>query len=259
MATSKVVVTLISAFAATAAFCVPIARSQQPQAPEARLVVIGEGTVRVTPDYAQIVSSVTTRAKTVKEASDGNARIMAAANSALLQSGIAQRDIRTSRFSVQPVYTPPDPHTEPKLTGYGVTNQVTINVRNLDKVGEILDHLITAGVTSVGGVSFLVSDQSKALDEGRAAAMADARRKAEIYAHASQLRLGEVCLGDRGSGLCAFGCDARNGRSTACDGNFDSDRARGRHAACEDHRRLRCCALMARRQRALVRAEGSGD
>ena len=192
MATSKVAVALISAFAATAAFCVPAARSQQPQAPEARLVVIGEGTVRVTPDYAQIVSSVTTRAKTVKEASDGNARIMAAANSALLQSGIAQRDIRTSRFSVQPVYTPPDPHTEPKLTGYGVTNQVSINVRDLDKIGEILDRLITAGVTSVGGVSFLVSDQSKALDEGRAAAMADARRKAEIYAHASQLRLGEV-------------------------------------------------------------------
>jgi len=193
MATSKVVMALIGAFAVTAAFCVPAAWSQQPQPPEARVVVIGEGTVKVTPDYAQIVSSVTTRAKTVREASDGNARIMAAANSALLQSGIAQRDIRTSRFSVQPAYAPPQqPPAEPKLTGYSVSNQVTINIRDLNKVGDILDHLITAGVTSVGSISFLVSDQSKALDQGRAAAIADARRIAEIYAQASQLRLGDV-------------------------------------------------------------------
>jgi uncharacterized protein YggE len=164
------------AFVAAAAFCVPTAHSQQPQTPEARMIVIGEGTVRVTPDYARIVSGVTRRAKTVKEASDTNSRIMAAVTSTLLQSGIAQRDIQTSRFSVQPVYAPHGPRTEPKLTGYSVSNQVTINIRDLNKVGDILDHLITAGVTSVGSISLLVSDQSKPLDQGRAAAIADARR-----------------------------------------------------------------------------------
>jgi uncharacterized protein len=201
MITSKVAVALAGASVAAAAFCVPTARSQQLQTPEARVVVIGEGTVSVTPDYAQIVSSVTTRAKTVKEASDANSRIMAAASSTLLQSGIAQRDIRTSRFSVQPVYTPQEPRTEPKLTGYSVTNQVTINIRDLNKIGDVLDHLITAGVTSVGSISLLVSDQSKALDQGRAAAIADARRKAEIYAHASQLRLGDVAWISEDSGF----------------------------------------------------------
>jgi uncharacterized protein len=198
----KGVAVLTAAFVAAAAFCVPTAHSQQPQTPEARLVVIGEGTVRVTPDYARIVSGVTTRAKTVKEASDTNSRIMAAATSTLLQSGIAQRDIQTSRFSVQPVYAPPQqPPTEPKLTGYSVSNQVTIDIRDLNKVGDILDHLITAGVTSVGSISLLVSDQSKALDQGRAAAITDARRKAEIYAQASQLRLGDVAWVTEDSGF----------------------------------------------------------
>jgi uncharacterized protein YggE len=192
MAGSKGIAAFAAALVALAFFCVASAHSQQSQLPEARLVVIGEGIVRVTPDHAQVVASVTTRAKTVKEASDTNARLMTAATSALLRAGIAQTDIRTSRFSVQPTYTPPAPPAEPKLTGYSVTNQVTINVRDIDKVGEVLDQLITAGVTSVGSISLLVSDQSKALDEGRAAAIADARRKAEIYARASQLRLGEV-------------------------------------------------------------------
>lgn len=198
---SKGVAALAGAFVAAAAFCVPTAHSQQPQTPEARLVVIGEGTVRVTPDYARIVAGVTTRAKTVKEASDTNSRIMAAASSTLLQSGIAQRDVQTSRFSVQPVYAPQEPPTEPKLTGYSVSNQVTIAIRDLNKVGDILDRLISAGVTSVGSISFLVSDQSKALDQGRAAAIADARRKAEIYAQASQLRLGDVAWVTEDSGF----------------------------------------------------------
>jgi uncharacterized protein len=199
---SKGVAALTAAFVAAMVSCVPTAHSQQPQTPEARLVVIGEGTVRVTPDYARIVSGVTTRAKTVKEASDTNSRIMATTIATLLQSGMAQRDIQTSRFSVQPVYTPPpQPPAEPKLTGYSVSNQVTINVRDLNKVGDILDYLITAGVTSVGSITFLVSDQSKALDQGRAAAIADARRKAEIYAQASQLRLGDVAWVTEDSGF----------------------------------------------------------
>ncbi len=95
---------------------------------------------------------------------------------------------------------PAAPH-EPKLTGYSVSNQVTIDIRDLNKVGDILDHLITAGVTSVGSISLLVSDQSKALDQGRAAAITDARRKAEIYAQASQLRLGDIAWVTEDSGF----------------------------------------------------------
>ena len=113
----KVVVTLACGWLAAAAFA-PTLHAQQLQGqPEARLVVIGEGAVRVAPDYAQVISGVTTRAKTVKEAADANSRIMAAATLALVQSGIARQDVQTSRFSVQPVYAAQQPNTEPKLSG----------------------------------------------------------------------------------------------------------------------------------------------
>jgi uncharacterized protein YggE len=169
------------------------AQAQQPQsAPEARVVVVGEGSVGVTPDYAQIQSGVTTRGKTVKEAADANAKLMTAITAALLESGIAQNDVQTSRFSIQPVYAPQAPGTEPKLAGYSVSNQVTVKIRQIGKVGDLLDRLVTAGVTDVGNIAFMVSDSSKALDQAREAAIADARHKAEVYAQASGLRLGQV-------------------------------------------------------------------
>ena len=179
---------------ATAVFVAVIqAQAQQPQyAPEGRVIVIGEGSVSVPPDYAQIRSGVTTRAKTVKEAVDANSKLMAAVTAALLDFGIAQKDVQTSRFSVQPIYAPQQPNSESKLSGYSVTNQVSVTIRQIAKVGEILDRLVAAGVTDVGNIEFLHSDSSKALDQAREAAVADARRKAELYAHASGLTLGRV-------------------------------------------------------------------
>ena len=70
--------------------------------------------------------------------------------------------------------------------------QVRAKIRQIDKLGEILDLLITAGATDVGNIEFLVSDPSKALDQARDAAIADARRKAEVYARAAGIRLGQV-------------------------------------------------------------------
>jgi uncharacterized protein len=165
---------------------------QAQSAPFTGIVVTGEGRVTVAPDYARIASGLTTRGKTVKEASDANAKTMAAVIKALVDSGVAQNDIQTSRFSVQPIYVPQEPRTEPKLAGYSVSNQVRAKIRQIDKVGEILDRLITAGATDVGSIEFLVSDPSKALDEARAAAIADARRKAEVYARAAGIGLGQV-------------------------------------------------------------------
>jgi uncharacterized protein YggE len=117
---------------------------------------------------------------------------MAAIIKALLDSGVAQKDIQTSRFSVQPVYAPQEPRTESKLAGYSVSNRVRVKIRQIDQVGEVLDRLATAGVTDIGNIEFLVSEPSTALDQAREAAIADARRKAEVYAHASGIQLGRV-------------------------------------------------------------------
>jgi uncharacterized protein YggE len=169
------------------------ALAQQTQStPLGSVIVTGEGSVSVTPDYAQIVTGVSTRAKTVKEATDANSRSMAAITKALLDSGIAQSDIQTSRFSIQPVYAPQEPRTESKLAGYSVSNRVRVKVRQIDQVGAIFDRLITAGATDLGNVEFLVTDPSTALDQAREAAIADARRKAEVYARAAGIQLGRV-------------------------------------------------------------------
>jgi uncharacterized protein YggE len=169
------------------------AYAQQPQRPpEGRIVVTGDGSVSVAPDYAQVRSGVTTRARTVKEGVDANSKVMAAIITALKGAGIAEKDIQTARFSIQPVYAPQVSGSEPKLSGYSVSNQVNVTIREIGKVGDVLDRVVAAGATDAGNVSFLVSDASKALDQAREAAIADARRKAEVYAKASDVRLGRV-------------------------------------------------------------------
>ena len=179
------------------AFCavVGVASSAAParaQAPPARVVVSGEGKVNVIPDLAQVRSGVTTNAKNVKEAVESNSRIMAAIITALTEGGIAQKDIQTAQFSIQPVYSSQDQHSESKLTAYRVSNQVIAKIRHIDKLGDVLERLAAAGATDVWNIDFMVSDPSKALDEARETAIADARRKAEVFARAAGVTLGRV-------------------------------------------------------------------
>jgi len=169
------------------------AYAQQPQqTTEARIVVMGEGSVSVTPNYAEIRSGVTTRSKSVKEAVDTNSKLMVGIIAALKDAGIAEKDIQTARFSIEPAYAPPEPRMERKLSGYSVSNHLNVIIREIGKVGDVLDRVVAAGATDAGNVSFLVSDASKALDQAREAAIADARRKAEVYAKASGVGLGRV-------------------------------------------------------------------
>jgi uncharacterized protein len=163
--------------------------------PQARVIVTGDGQISLPPDYARIRGGVTTRAKTAKEAADVNAKQMSAIIAALGNAGIEQKDIQTARFSVQPVYASPAssaPNTEPKLTGFSVSNQVSVTIRQIAHAGEILDRLVELGATDIGGIEFLHSDRSKALDQAREAAMRDAQRKAEVYARAAGKTLGPV-------------------------------------------------------------------
>jgi uncharacterized protein YggE len=184
--------------ALTTALSVAAAQAQAPEQKsqtEGRVIVTGEGSITVSPNYAQIRSGVTTDAKTVKEASDANTKLMSAMVQALLSFGIAQKDIQTSQFSIEPIYTSQSKlsgYSADKLSGYRVSNQVRVTVRQISQVGEILDRLIKAGATDVGNIAFLVSEPEKALDQAREAALADARRKAELYARVAGIRLGRV-------------------------------------------------------------------
>lgn len=176
------------------------AQTTEPKSPaQARVIVVGEGSVTVTPDYARISGGVTTSAKTVREATDANSKLMTNIITALVDAGIAKKDIQTTQFSIEPIYTSPSSkfstdssNGAPKLSGYRVSNQVNVTIHQISQVSDILDGLVKAGATNVGNVMFLFSGQEKALDQARAAAVANARHKAELYAQASGVNLGRV-------------------------------------------------------------------
>jgi hypothetical protein len=108
---------------------------------------------------------------------------------ALKAAGIAEKDVQTSRLSLQPQYAPNRPGPSP-VVGYRASNRVTIKVRDVSKVAGVIDTLVGAGANEIGGINFMVSQASKLLDEARDKAVADARRKAEIYARAAGVTLG---------------------------------------------------------------------
>jgi uncharacterized protein YggE len=157
--------------------------------PPAVISVTGEATVSVAPDLAQIDGGVTSEAKTAREASDANNAAMGKVLLALKGAGIEEKDFQTSRLSLQPQSAPN--RTGPSaIVGYRASNRVTIRLRDVTKVASVIDTLVAAGANDIGGINFTVSQASKLLDEAREQAIADARRKAEIYAKTAGVTLG---------------------------------------------------------------------
>jgi hypothetical protein len=157
------------------------------------ITVTGEATIETAPDLAEVNGGVTTEAKTAREASNANARAMTAVIAALKSAGIAESDIRTARLSLYPVTTPArnDPPRASQIAGYRAGNSITVKVRDIAKVADTLDVFVASGANTIGNIHFVVSNPSKALDEARARAIGDARRKAEIYAKAAGATLGK--------------------------------------------------------------------
>jgi hypothetical protein len=172
--------------AVATSFAVPASAQTLPPA----ISVTGEASVSVPPDQAQIDAGVTTDAKTAREASDANNAAMGKVLLALKGAGIDEKDYQTSRLSLQPQYAPNRSGPSP-VTGYRASNRVTVKLRDVTKVASIIDVLVGAGANELGGINFMVSQASKLLDDIRDKAVADARRKAEIYAKAAGVTLGE--------------------------------------------------------------------
>jgi uncharacterized protein len=167
--------------------------------PPAAISVSGEATVSVPPDLALVDGGVTSEAKTAREASDANNTAMGKVLLALKIAGVDEKDVQTSRLSLQPQSAPN--RTGPSgIVGYRASNRVTIKVRNVSDVAAVIDTLVGAGANEIGGINFMVSQASKWLDEARDKAVADARRKAEIYAGAAGVALGApLSISEEGS------------------------------------------------------------
>jgi uncharacterized protein len=188
--------TFAVAIAAGALLAAP-ARAQN--AAPATISVTGEATVSVPPDLAEVDGGVTTEAKTAREASESNNVAMGKVLLALKGAGIAEKDIQTSRLSLQP-QNAPNRSGPPVIVGYSASNRVTIRVRDVTKVADVIDTLVSAGANDIGGIHFSVSAASKLLDDAREQAIADARRKAEIYAKATGVTLGSpLSISEEGS------------------------------------------------------------
>ena len=159
----------------------------------ATVTVTGEGHVETAPDLATLSLGVVTEADTASAAMTANSEQLAAVLERLKTAGIAPRDVQTSGLSMGPRYDyGRSDGTPPKLVGYSVSNMVTVRVRVLDELGGVLDGVVSDGANALSGLSFGLADDSAALDEARKRAVADARRRAELYAGAAGVTLGRV-------------------------------------------------------------------
>ncbi len=169
--------------------------------PKAQITVVGEASVALAPDLARVRAGVISEGKTAREASENNRKVMADVVGAIKGVGVAEKDIQTSRYSIQPVYDQARPVPGP-FKGFQASNNVIVKFRDLERIGELIDRVVAAGANSMGGVEFSVAEPGKALDSARAEAFADARRKAELYAKTAGVALGRaVSIAEQSSGF----------------------------------------------------------
>lgn len=159
---------------------------------ERTVSVSATGQVAAEPDTARISSGVVSEAATAREALARNSAAMAKLIDGLKSAGVEPKDIQTSSFHVEPRYTNPRDGQAAVIDGYRVVNQVEVLARDLSKLGQLLDSLVASGANQMGGLSFEVSKAETLKDEARKAAMANARRRAELFAAAAGASLGEV-------------------------------------------------------------------
>lgn len=166
---------------------------QEPPATIATVTVTGEGRVQAPPDMATISLGVTTEADSASAAMADNSDAVAAVLARLSEAGVEERDIQTSGLSLGPRYAYRDSGGEaPEITGYTASNIVTVRVRALASLGAVLDRVVSGGANTINGLAFGLADDRAPLDQARQAAVADAARKAALYAEAAGVVLGPI-------------------------------------------------------------------
>lgn len=175
---------------ATAAQPSPTTMMQQYYEPT--ITVTGYGSVSVTPDTASVIIGVNivdpVLADAQAEASDQMTAIIATLNA----EGIEDADIRTSNYSVNVNQSYDSNGTPGEVTGYTVSNQVSVTVRELSKLGALLDSVVAQGANSIWGVNFYLADPTDAAKQARELAVADAMERADQIAAAAGSSVGDI-------------------------------------------------------------------
>jgi len=196
--------------AATAALMAPaMAAAQQqgavPMVPASGpLLSLGVSeSVESAPDMATINTGVQTSALAARDAMAQNAAQMDKLIAALLKGGIERKDIQTSGINLSPRYdySSRKDGEGPRFLGYEASNQLTVQVRKLDKAGELVDAMVTAGATNINGPSFGIAEPDKLLDQARAKALKTAQARADLYAQATGYRSARLIGISEGGGI----------------------------------------------------------
>jgi hypothetical protein len=159
---------------------------------ERTVTVSAAGQVSAEPDIARISTGVVTEAATAREALTRNSDAMAKLIAGLKDNGIDAKDIQTSSFSIDPRYNNPLEGQTAVITGYRVANQVEVTARDLERLGEVMDSLVVLGANQMNGLTFDVSKAETLKDDARKEAIANAFRRAKLYAAAGGAEVGEV-------------------------------------------------------------------
>lgn len=193
---------LAALLATTAAAPAALAQAAPPaadsmfQATTLNLSAYGE--TRIAPDMATISLGVTTQAPTAQAAMQANAQNMSRVVESLRRAGIAAKDIQTSGLNLNPQYQYIE-NQPPKLIGYQASNQVTVTVHDLARLGQAVDATVSAGANQVNGISFGLDDPTAAENAAREAAVRALQAKADLYARATGHRVVRLVTLSEGS------------------------------------------------------------
>ena len=157
----------------------------------ATITVTGSASVSLKADYARISVGVSTNAKTVEQAANKNNAAIYAVIGALKEAGVLEEDIATSNYTVYAEYDYSSMGGQ-KLTGYNVTNQLTVIIRDMEHIGATLDKATAAGANNIYNIEFLSTKADEAQDEAMVYAVQDAMRRAKLLADAAGLSLGGI-------------------------------------------------------------------
>lgn len=188
MRTKYLAFAILAILALAVSACGPTTINQAAPVTPRTLSVSGLGVVYLTPDIVYINVGVNTQRENAAEAVEINKEQTSKVIAAIKDFGVDEKDIRTTNFSIwsNPQY---DPNGQITGTNYSVDNTVNVTVRDLDKLGDLLDAAVQAGANNIYSIQFDVEDKADANKEARAQAMEDAKLEAQELAEIAGVEL----------------------------------------------------------------------
>lgn len=184
------VVILVGLLAGPAAAQVPSIALTQEERPA--LFVAADAEIQVAPDRAHLTVAVETRGRTSQQAGAESARIQTAVLEALRRLGVESAQLQTRAVQVTPEYQYPREGGRPSVTGYVARNEVVVEVRDLTRIGGLIDASLAQGATNVGGPHFSLANPDSARREALDLAVRKALADAQVMARAAGVRVGRV-------------------------------------------------------------------